>query len=189
MKESPMTGFAPTSNTALPSGKGKSIDSGKNTFDLLIKSVRGYGGVAIIWDRPIDQYVKPIIDGNNIIQCIELVLKNQILLVSAYLPTKAENDKFEEKFSECCKIGNININAVACADDIALLSDNPYDLQILVTHALQYSQFHYTLQPQKIIIIQVENKAKKAANQNWNFNFDNKEMPNVDKSTHLGIIR
>ncbi|CAC5370537.1 unnamed protein product [Mytilus coruscus] len=44
-------------------GKGKSIDSGKNTCELMIKSVRGYG-------------------------------------VSAYLPTKAENDKFEE-FSEC----------------------------------------------------------------------------------------
>ncbi|CAC5396747.1 unnamed protein product [Mytilus coruscus] len=82
------------------SGKGKSIDSGKNTCDLLIKSVRGYGGVAIIWDHSFDQYVKPIIDGNNRIQCIELALKNQILLVSAYLPTKAEIDKFEE-FSEC----------------------------------------------------------------------------------------
>ncbi|CAC5420234.1 unnamed protein product [Mytilus coruscus] len=89
-----------------------------------------------------------------------------------------------------CKIGNININAVACADDIALLSDNPYDLQILVNHALQYSQLHYyTLQPQKSVIIQVENKAKKTANHNWNFNLDNKEMPNLDKSTHLGIIR
>ncbi|CAC5407491.1 unnamed protein product [Mytilus coruscus] len=81
-------------------GKGKSINSGKNTCDLLIKSVRGYGGVAILWDRSIDQYVKSIIDGNNRIQCIELALKNPILLVSAYLPTKAENDKFEE-FSEC----------------------------------------------------------------------------------------
>ncbi|CAC5404576.1 unnamed protein product [Mytilus coruscus] len=89
-----------------------------------------------------------------------------------------------------CKIGNININAVACADDIALLSDNPYDLQILVNHALQYSQLHYyTQQPQKSVIIQVENKAKKTANHNWNFNLDNKEMPNLDKSTHLGIIR
>ncbi|CAC5425417.1 unnamed protein product [Mytilus coruscus] len=67
-----------------------------------------------------------------------------------------------------CKIGNININAVACADDIALLSDNPYDLQILVNHALQYSQLHYyTLQPQKSVVIQVENKAKKTANHNW----------------------
>ncbi|CAC5394456.1 unnamed protein product [Mytilus coruscus] len=89
-----------------------------------------------------------------------------------------------------CKIGNININAVACADDIALLTDNPYDLQILVNHALQYSQLHYyTLQSQKSVIIQVENKAKKTANHNWNFNLDNKEMPNLDKSTHLGIIR
>ncbi|CAC5376574.1 unnamed protein product [Mytilus coruscus] len=89
-----------------------------------------------------------------------------------------------------CKIGNININAVACADDIALLCDNPYDLQILVNHALQYSQLHYyTLQPQKSVSIQVENKAKKTANHNWNFNLDNKEMPNLDKSTHLGIIR
>ncbi|VDI78828.1 Hypothetical predicted protein, partial [Mytilus galloprovincialis] len=89
-----------------------------------------------------------------------------------------------------CKIGHININAVACADDIAVLSDNPYDLQILINHALQYSQLHhYTLQPQKSVIIEVDNKTRKATNHNCVFNLNNQEMPNVTSSSHLGIIR
>jgi hypothetical protein len=33
------------------------------------------------------------------------------------------------------RIRTITINAVACADDIALVSDNPHDLQILVNQA------------------------------------------------------
>ncbi|CAC5380870.1 unnamed protein product [Mytilus coruscus] len=60
-----------------------------------------------------------------------------------------------ERSAQGCKIGHININAVACAVDIAVWIDKPYDLQILVNHALQYSQLHhYTLQPQKSVIIQ-----------------------------------
>ncbi|VDI79865.1 Hypothetical predicted protein [Mytilus galloprovincialis] len=95
-----------------------------------------------------------------------------------------------ETSNQGCKIGHININAVACADDIAVLSDNPYDLQILINHALQYSQLHhYTLQPQKSVIIEVDNKARKATNHNCVFNLNNQEMPNVTSSSHLGIIR
>ncbi|CAG2193085.1 unnamed protein product [Mytilus edulis] len=52
-------------------GKGKAVDSDSSTCDLFIRSHRGYGGVAVIWDRTIDQYVKPLDDGNNRIQCIE----------------------------------------------------------------------------------------------------------------------
>lgn len=53
-----------------------------------------------------------------------------------------------------CKIGHNNINAVACAYDIAVLSDSPYDLQILINHAQGLcniaSHLHpYTLQAQK----------------------------------------
>jgi hypothetical protein len=35
-----------------------------------------------------------------------------------------------------CTIGSINVNAVACADDVALTSEIPYDLQILLNTAL-----------------------------------------------------
>ncbi|CAG2235471.1 ACOT1_2_4 [Mytilus edulis] len=81
-------------------GKGKAVDSDSSTCDLFIRSHRGYGGVAVIWDRTIDQYVKPLDDGNNRIQCIELTIKKPVLIVSAYLPTKADNDKYDE-YSEC----------------------------------------------------------------------------------------
>ena len=95
-----------------------------------------------------------------------------------------------ETSNQGCMIGHININAVACADDIAVLSDNPYDLQILINHALQYSQLHhYTLQPQKSVIIEVDNKSRKATNHNCVYNLNNQEMPNVTSSSHLGIIR
>ena len=58
-----------------------------------------------------------------------------------------------------CTIGSINVNAVACADDVALTSENPYDLQILLNTAVLYSQkHHYTLQPQKSVIIPVNEK-------------------------------
>ena len=38
-----------------------------------------------------------------------------------------------------CTIGSINVNAVACADDVALISDNPDDLQIFLNTAVLYS--------------------------------------------------
>lgn len=54
------------------------------------------------------------------------------------------------------KLGNINVNSVACADDIAFISDNRYDLQLLLNYSAQHSPMHhYTLQLQKKIFIQV----------------------------------
>jgi hypothetical protein len=89
-----------------------------------------------------------------------------------------------------CTIGSINVNAVACADDVALISDNPYDLQILLNTAVLYSQKdHYTLQPQKSVIIPVNEKMAISNKPTHTFRINGEEMPNVDKSSHLGIIR
>jgi hypothetical protein len=41
-----------------------------------------------------------------------------------------------------CHIGTLTINAIACADDITLVRDNPYDLQIHVNQAVHYSDTH-----------------------------------------------
>ncbi|CAC5360626.1 unnamed protein product [Mytilus coruscus] len=46
-------------------GKGKAVDSDRSTCDLLIRSHRGYGGVAIIWDRAIDQYIPILLEKLN----------------------------------------------------------------------------------------------------------------------------
>ena len=89
-----------------------------------------------------------------------------------------------------CTIGSINVNAVACADDVALISDNPDDLQILLKTAVLYSQKHnYTLQPQKSVIIPVSEKLAKSNKQTHTFRLNEEEMPNVEQSSHLGIIR
>jgi hypothetical protein len=66
-----------------------------------------------------------------------------------------------------CRIGTITINAVACDDGIALISDNPHDLQILVNQAVQYSITHrYKLQPQKSVVIEVNKKGRNQQDKN-----------------------
>jgi hypothetical protein len=52
------------------------------------------------WTNSIDHPVNIISDGNSRIQCIEIKTANPLLYVSTYLPTKVENDRFEE-YSEC----------------------------------------------------------------------------------------
>jgi hypothetical protein len=73
---------------------------------------------------------------------------------------------------------------------VALISDTPYDLQILLNTAVLYSQkHHYTLQPQKSVIIPVNEKLTNSNKPTHTFRLNGEEMPNVDKSSHLGIIR
>ena len=56
------------------------------------------------------------------------------------------------------RIGTLTINAITCANDIALVCDNPYDLQIHVNLAVNYSDSHrYKLQRQERVIIEVNN--------------------------------
>ena len=55
-------------------------------------------------------------------------------------------------------IGTLTINAIACADDIALVCDNPYDLQIHINQSVNYSDTHrYKLHLQKSVIIEINN--------------------------------
>ena len=63
---------------------------------------RGYGGVAVLWRKSLDKYmyIKSLPDGGNRIQCVKIKLKEPILVVSVYLPTKTTNDNFET-FEDC----------------------------------------------------------------------------------------
>ena len=61
---------------------------------------RGYGGEAILWKKSLDKYIKSLPDGGNRIQCVEIKLKEPVLVVSVYLPTKTTNDNFET-FEDC----------------------------------------------------------------------------------------
>ena len=54
------------------------------------------------------------------------------------------------------KIGSLTLNAVACADDVAVLTDNTAALQILLNYAYHYSNLHfYLIQPQKSVILPI----------------------------------
>jgi hypothetical protein len=56
---------------------------------------RGYGGVAILWKKSIDQYFRPTSDGSKRIQCIEINTETPHLIINVYLPTKSNNDQLD----------------------------------------------------------------------------------------------
>ena len=63
---------------------------------------RGYGGVAIIWRKDIDHIIRPLEDGPEKIQCVEISgnKDTKLLLISVYLPAKGSNNHVTE-FKEC----------------------------------------------------------------------------------------
>ncbi|MEW8547744.1 MAG: reverse transcriptase family protein, partial [Candidatus Thiodiazotropha sp.] len=88
------------------------------------------------------------------------------------------------------RIGSLTLNAVACADDIALFADDPADLQILLNYAYHYSNLHrYLLQPQKSVILPILWNARCKMKIDCTWTLGQETMPIVDKTSHLGIIR
>ena len=82
-------------------------------------------------------------------------------------------------------IGAINCGAPTCADDLALLSEDPIKLQTMISTVENYSRVEgYKLQPTKSIILRNEKNPRKLDH----FQIDSKIMPESDKSVHLGII-
>jgi hypothetical protein len=77
-----------------------------------------------------------------------------------------------------------------CADDIALVCANPYDLQIHVNQAVNYSDTHrYKLQPQKSVIIEINNTKRNHRDRQPPIKINQNNMTVVEKSAHLGILR
>ena len=86
------------------------------------------------------------------------------------------------------KIGSISCCAPTCADDIALVSDNPYNLQATVNIASDYSKREgYHLQPTKSVILPV--KTSNRLFDNIDLDLNGELMPVVDKTPHIGIQR
>jgi len=84
-------------------GTGKSVDM--NDPILPNSMPRGYGGVAILRKKSIDQYIRPTSDGSERIQCIEINTETPHLIINVYLPlslttTKSNNDQFDT-YSDC----------------------------------------------------------------------------------------
>ncbi|CAC5389248.1 unnamed protein product [Mytilus coruscus] len=97
---------------------------------------------------------------------------------------------FENTTSEW-EIGETLINAVACADDVAIVIENPHELQYLVNIAVQYSEdHHYLLQPLKSVVLQVQpSNQKKKTDDPVRICINKNTMPVTEKSPHLGILR
>ncbi|VDI13607.1 Hypothetical predicted protein [Mytilus galloprovincialis] len=58
---------------------------------------RGHGGVAVIWKNEIDSQVRPLDDGKERIQCVEISGKDQkLLVVSVYLPSTGGRNSTDE---------------------------------------------------------------------------------------------
>lgn len=59
---------------------------------------RGYGGVAIIWNKDIDDNIKVTPDGGNRIQVIHIQQEQQpICLINVYMPSNSNNSDMEYK--------------------------------------------------------------------------------------------
>ena len=62
---------------------------------------RGYGGVAVLWTDKIDHLIRPLDDGAERIQCLELSLpRKSNIIASVYLPTRSNRDATME-FQDC----------------------------------------------------------------------------------------
>ena len=67
-----------------------------------VQKPRGYGGVAVLWKKEIDNEVTILKDGNTRIQCISIKTNDKpILVASVYLGTaKGANSNIQD-FPEC----------------------------------------------------------------------------------------
>ena len=74
------------------------------------------------------------------------------------------------------RIGNISTNSTACADDVALLSENPVHTQILLNMAYDYAYMEgYELQPTKSVALNIKAKPNKRSLNMGNLNWVHKQ--------------
>ena len=86
------------------------------------------------------------------------------------------------------RIGSIEIQAPACADDVTVLSNDSNDLQFLINVCKDYSDMDgYVLQDQKSVVLKMNSIRNYPESEAWKLG--SKEMPVVDSTTHMGILR
>ncbi|CAC5388978.1 unnamed protein product [Mytilus coruscus] len=82
-------------------------------------------------------------------------------------------------------LGDIYVGAPTCADDIAFISNNEYELQIMLNVIDRYAkEHHYKIHPTKTEIIDC---SKHKSSYNWTMG--GKVVKTTDCSEHLGIKR
>ncbi|MCG8046395.1 MAG: reverse transcriptase domain-containing protein, partial [Candidatus Thiodiazotropha endolucinida] len=86
------------------------------------------------------------------------------------------------------RIGDIDIQAPTCADDLTVLSNNPYDLQLLFNVCKDFSNMEgYVLHDLKSVVLKMNSIRQYPSNEEWDL--DGKPMPVVNSVTHMGIRR
>ena len=113
-------------------------------------------------------------------------------LLSADLFKVYSNDTFETLINTNVggTIGDINVCAPGCADDVAVQSNNPHDLQILANGSKLNSDTHRCiLQPQKSVVVKPEQRNSQKYQNSYEWKIGDKSMPVVETATHLGIVR
>lgn len=81
-------------------------------------------------------------------------------------------------------IGTVYAGCPTCADDVAMLSDNPEELQLMLNIAQRYSKQHrYMLHPSKSKVI----TNVKSSNEKWSIGENS--FSTSDQTVHLGLIR
>lgn len=86
------------------------------------------------------------------------------------------------------KIGNINCCAPTCADDVALISNNPLELQTMIDIVVDFSKREgYLLQPTKSVVLPVKSKCKSMEINDGFWKLNNCNMPIVTQASHIGI--
>ena len=86
------------------------------------------------------------------------------------------------------KIGNIYVGSPTCADDMALLTDNHEDMQIMLNTSLRNSkQDRVTIHPTKTNDV-VLSKGK-TVEKNLKWELENNIVTPTEQTKHLGIIR
>ena len=86
------------------------------------------------------------------------------------------------------KIGNINCCAPTCTDDVALISNNPLELQTMIDIVVDFSQREgYLLQPTKSVVLPVKSKWKSMEINDGFWKLNNCNMPIVTQASHIGI--
>ena len=86
------------------------------------------------------------------------------------------------------RLGDILVQAPACADDVTVLSDEPNELQFLVNICKDTSNLEgFTLHESKSVVLKKNTIRQYPENESWELG--EKKMPVVDNTTHMGILR
>ena len=117
---------------------------------------------------------------------------NQGGLLSADLHKVYSDDIFNtlDHFGTGSRIADICVAAPGCCYDVhvAVQSNNPSDLQILINGSKYYSGLHhYMLQPQKRVVVEPEltNQKEHTITNTWKIGEESMHI--VKKASHIGI--